>query len=166
MQASFVERDRDFIIYANSTDNLSNNPGNKFYDFILTLPKTIWLKQEKHAYWTLQLIDAALLGTDNTLIPIPESVVILSDIIESSIIKGEFYPILKHIWKEDAGHQANLFTPVQIPLIVHTLNTFRIKVLNDKLEPLNLDLWENLTQDWTTLALSFVLHFQLMEIVH
>ena len=162
MQSSIVERDSDFYIYINSTDSLAKFPANNFYHFHIALPKAINLKQISNCYWTLQLIDVALLASD-ILLPIPENIFILTDIIESSIARGGFYPILKQIWASNSGKQGSLSSSIQVPLTSHIFDTFSIRVLTDKLEPLDLEEWEKLTQDWTALVLSCVLHFQLME---
>lgn len=152
----------DFNLYISSRDSIKHYPGNHFNDFRVDLPKTLRLAQVHDHKWCVELTDAVLLSS-RISVNIPESIVILLDLVEPSIITGSFHPVLRRLWKNTEGKQADIANSVICPLRVHRFDTVHIKVLNEKLEPLDLNQWDNIAKDnWKSLELSCLLNFQLL----
>ena len=164
--AHLLDFNFDFNIYINSKDSLDKHPTNKFYDFRIALPKTFRLLHIKNYKWMIQLADLALLNVDHISIPIPESIVILLDILEPSLINNSFRPVLQRVWK---GDDIKTFELTQSPisaLRITTFNTLHVKVLTDTLGHLDLVKWQSLVTHWNELQLSCLVNFQLHPIPH
>lgn len=165
---AILECQFDFNLYVSSKDSVHHYPSNNFYDFRVVLPKTLRLRHIPEYRWCVELTDAVLLGPNRITLPIPQSIVILLDLVEPSIISGSFHPILRRLWRNNEGKQADIASSVITPLRVHRFNTIHIRVLTDKLKPLDLDEWENLVGgNLEGLELSCLLNFQhLAKAVH
>ena len=166
MDPFFIECRKDFLVYISSSDSLSHYPQNNFYQFTTILPRTLRLIQNPpHHYSSVSVNDAVLLGPNDTLLEIPENIVIITNIIEPTIVHGGFKGILKHLWKTDSNSQPSLSNLQQHPLTTNTINTISFKLETIKFETLNLQEWEKLVPEgmWNQLEVNLVLHFQLLE---
>ena len=164
--STLLEFDFDFNVYVNSKDSLDKFPANKFYDFRIALPKTFRLLHIKNYKWVIQVLDLTLLKIDHSSIPIPESIVVLLDLLEPCVINSTFRPVLQRIWKVDETRSFDLVQAPITPLRITTFNTLHIRVLTDTLGHLDLAKWQNLVTHWNELQLSCLLNFQLHPKAH
>ncbi len=93
---------QDFHIFISSEDNKDVFPNNNFTNFTTLLPLTIYLNDSTNTIWTVSLTDACFLNTVTGFkANLPESCVILSNIVEGSIIRGQVHPVLCQIWSSE-----------------------------------------------------------------
>jgi len=147
----------DFFIFLSSLDNIDKFPSNCSTDFISELPTPIHLNSKENFYWTVSLVDITLLKNETPITPI---IHLMCDIIEPSVIKGDYRPILRSFpvhspTRADITSSGSLFIPYQFPLITNLLHRIRIYLTDHKLQPLELG-----SED-TELICS--LHFQMIS---
>lgn len=168
MDPFFVECNKDFNVFISSVDSLDHYPSNRFYQFSVSLPRTLRLIQSPQHYWSVCLSDIELIGPEEGVLTIPENCLILTNIVEPTIVRGSYKNILRQIWRRDSGAQGSLFTSQSFPINTTTLNTISIRIETTKFEPLDLVEWEKLLPPeghWNQLEVSLTLNFQLMELL-
>lgn len=158
---------KDFYVFLQSDDNINYYPGNKFDNFRCLLPKHYFLKNTENAIWCLALTDICLLNTNSGLTnPLPTSCVILSDLVENSVIRGGLHPVLRQLWSTKKNKIFTLSNLIYRPIQKFEFCEITIKILDHRLRELNHAQWQTLQDDVTVdLQISLVLHFQLQAIM-
>lgn len=147
----------EFFIFVSSLDNLDKFPSNTASDFITELPNPIQLNSRENYYWTVSLVDITLL---KNVTPNTPMIHLMCDIIQPSVIKGLYKPILRSFpiqsgVRADITTSGSLFVPFQFPLTTNCIDRIRIFLTDHKLRPLIFDDKE------TELICS--LHFQMIN---
>ena len=155
-----------FYLHVSNTDSKKIHSRNRWVDFIVELDQQIVLSKQQGAYgfgysrsWSVALVDLTIDQTFNETGEggLPESVVVLCDLVAQSYIGGTQQPLLRTI--SGGKHTStSLFTPHYIAVTQSAFNRLRIQVKK-------LDLWDldlGAKSVWKEQAeLRCTLHFQL-----
>ena len=165
----------DFWLFLDSTTDNVIFPGNVYNKFNCILPMTIVLKQTESHLWQVAITDILLKDSqsDRTA-ALPNGFVILSSLVQPSIIRGTLKPVLRqffHTAGDGSAHQS-LFLTQYMPIRDVSFNHISFKVLDSNLNdivvpPPTTTRIPNDSEQWiiksTQPELSLILHFQVAE---
>ena len=137
-------------MYLRSADSL-HLYSNRFDDFIVELPEMYRFRDGEQ--WAVALSDISI--SSRSMISLPESIIVMSDIVTDSLIQERYMPVLRIIPAHDRELFASLFQPQYISLSNLRISRIRIYCLTEDLSPLNTD------SRWDTSAVTkCTLHFR------
>ena len=128
----------DFWMFLDSHTDKIIFPTNKYDKFNCILPLTVVLKQTNEHLWQLAVTDILLRNPQtNHSISLPGGYVILCSIIQSSVIKGRFRPVLRQFFQTgDGGVQQSLFHTQYMPIRATSFNSIAFEILDIDLNDL------------------------------
>ena len=136
-------------MYLSSKDSLHLYK-NRFDDFTVELPEMYKFREGES--WEVALSDISI--SSDIMTSLPESIIVLSDIISTSLLQERYLPVLRPIPAHSGELFTSLFQPHYIRLSNLRISRIRIYCLSEKLAPLiNSSLWD--TQCVTKCTLHF-----------
>ena len=126
-------------MYLSSRDSLILYSNNQFDDFIVELPEMYRFREGEK--WSVALTDISI--SSESMTSLPESIIVMSDIISDSLIQERYLPVLRPIPAHSKELITSLFHPHYILLTNLRISRIRIYCLSEKLTPLiNSSLWD------------------------
>lgn len=154
----------DLYMYLKSSDSLEYYPTtNTFNFFHCLMPQTIQLTPCQNHKWSVAITDLCLVNASTGYsFAFPQSAVILCSIVEPSIIKSAYRPILRQFWSSEEGQSISLNDIIYRAVTKNTFNSLSFELLDHNLKPLELEKWKGtMIKEGERLETSMVLHFQL-----
>ena len=129
-----------FYMYLSSADSSTTHPSNVWHDFICEFNPEIVLENNcphglRPHSWSVALLELSLLDQSKPVLSLPESIVVLSDLVSESYIKARRLSILRTLTGgSEVG--ATLAQPYYIDVDRVNFNSIHISILQRELTTL------------------------------
>ena len=157
-----------FYLFISSKDSIKYHPDNKWDDFMVELTREYDLSIDtsrglglvSRAGWCMSLVDISL-ESDGLNHPLPQDIIVLSDLAMPSFYLGTEIGILRMVHTGSQSQSLSLHQPYYIGLSRPVFRSFRVCLVDKNLKPLKGDIFSE-EEPAPAKHLKCTLHFQQM----